>query len=177
MRFLAAQRRHPLAGLVVMFAALVVTGFVYAAASSSTDKVAATVSSETAVQTGKTLFAEGCSSCHGLGAEGTTDGPSLIGVGAAAVDFQVSSGRMPMATQGIQAPRKQNIYTDEEIAALAAYVASLAPGPAIPTDADLDISNADVAVGGELFRANCAQCHNFAGQGGALTNCVTGPRL
>ena len=177
MRFLAQHRKHPLSGLVVMLGALVVTGLAYAALDSQTTAVQAAVVSETAVTEGKLLFAEGCSSCHGLNAEGTSDGPSLIGVGAAAVDFQVSSGRMPMATQGLQAPRKKNIYSEEEIAALAAYVASLAPGPAIPSDDDIDTTGADVALGGELFRVNCAQCHNFAGQGGALTEGRYAPPL
>ena len=68
-------------------------------------------------------------------ATATRSARSLVGVGAAAVDFQVGTGRMPMAQPGAQVPRKKPIYTDEEIAALAAYVASLGPGPAIP-DAD-----------------------------------------
>ena len=67
--------------------------------------------------------------------DGNQIGPSLVGVGAAAVDFQVGTGRMPMAQPGAQVPRKKAVYTAEEIAALAAYVASLGPGPAIPTRA------------------------------------------
>ncbi len=174
---LAQLRRHRLAGLFVMILALAITALAYTFISSNTDRVSAAVASETTVDRGKALFAEGCSSCHGLQAEGTTDGPSLIGVGAASVDFQVSSGRMPMAAQGIQAMRKDPIYNEEEIAALAAYVASLAPGPAIPTDMDLDTSTADLAVGNQLFAVNCAQCHNFAGEGGALTEGKYAPNM
>src|SRR5690606_20823909 len=87
------------------------------------------------VEAGRQLFLIGCASCHGLNAEGIITesggnyGPSLIGVGAAAVDFQVGTGRMPMAQSGPQAPRKQPVYTAEETRQLAAYVASLAPGP------------------------------------------------
>src|SRR6188768_2148791 len=88
---------------------------------------------------GKALFAVGCASCHGLNGEGQVSGeiqgPPLAGVGAAAVDFQVSSGRMPMSRPGEQAPVKPNVYSEEEIAALSAYVASLGPGPAIPDPA------------------------------------------
>lgn len=174
---LAQLRKHRFARLFVMLTALAITAIAYTVITSSTDGVSASVTSETTVDRGKALFAEGCASCHGLQAEGTTDGPSLIGVGAAAVDFQVSSGRMPMAGQGVQAMRKDPIYNEEEIAALAAYVASLAPGPAIPTDADLDTSSADLGVGNQLFAVNCAQCHNFAGQGGALTQGKYAPNL
>ncbi len=174
---LAQLRRHRLAGLFVMFLALAITAIAYTILTSNTERVSASVASETMVERGKALFAEGCSSCHGLQAEGSTDGPSLIGVGAASVDFQVSSGRMPMAAPGVQAMRKDPIYNEEETAALAAYVASLAPGPAIPTDMDLDTSTADLAVGNQLFAVNCAQCHNFAGEGGALSQGKYAPNL
>ena len=129
------------------------------------------------VEEGKRLYLEGCSSCHGLGAQGASGGPTLIGVGAAAVHFQVATGRMPMAAPGAQAPQKKNIYTAEEIAAMAAYVASLAPGPAIPTPEQLDTTDADVALGGILYRTNCAQCHQAAGGGGALTQGKYAPSL
>ena len=93
---------------------------------------------------GKALFAVGCASCHGLNGEGQINapiqGPPLAGVGAAAVDFQVSTGRMPMARPGEQAPVKPNVYSEEEVAALAAFVASLGPGPAIPEPAEYDTS-------------------------------------
>lgn len=163
--------------MLVMLAALGLTAAGYSLADAASNNVAAAVTSDSAVLAGKGLFAEGCASCHGLNGEGSDTGPSLIGVGAAAVDFQVSSGRMPMAAQGVQAPRKQSIYSEEEIAQIAAFVASLAPGPAIPTDADVNPAGADLTLGGELFRVNCAQCHNFAGQGGALTNGKYAPSL
>jgi Cytochrome c, mono- and diheme variants len=94
----------------------------------------------------------------------------LIGVGGASVDFQVGTGRMPMADMSQQAMRKEPVYTEEETAALAAYVASLAPGPAVINEAQITYErDGNTAEGGELFRTNCAMCHNFAGQGGALT--------
>jgi ubiquinol-cytochrome c reductase cytochrome c subunit len=104
--------------------------------------------------------------------------PALIGVGAASVDFQVGTGRMPMADMSTQAMRKDPIYNAEETAALAAYVASLAPGPAIPSESSLNYErDGSTAEGGELFRNNCAMCHNFAGQGGALTQGKYAPTL
>lgn len=72
--------------------------------------------SQTQVEEGKRLFLEGCSSCHGVDAQGSANGPSLIGVGAASVHFQVATGRMPMAAPGAQAPSKEVSYTDEQIA-------------------------------------------------------------
>ena len=130
------------------------------------------------IEEGKEIFLRVCSSCHGLNAEGGAIAPSLIGVGAASVDFQVGTGRMPMADMSTQAMRKAPVYNAEETAALAEYVASLAPGPAIPTDAMLNYErDGSTAEGGELFRNNCAMCHNFAGQGGALTQGKYAPTL
>lgn len=51
-----------------------------------------------AIEEGRQLFLKGCSSCHGLNAEGAAIAPSLIGVGAASVDFQVATGRMPVSS-------------------------------------------------------------------------------
>jgi ubiquinol-cytochrome c reductase cytochrome c subunit len=81
---------------------------------------------------------------------------------------------MPLAAQGAQAQRKQTAYQPEQIQALAAYVASLAPGPAIPV---VDLSDGDLQLGGRLFRTNCAQCHNSAGAGGALSHGKFAPAL
>jgi quinol---cytochrome-c reductase cytochrome c subunit len=129
------------------------------------------------VEQGRALYLEGCASCHGLDAEGTSVAPSLIGVGAASVHFQVATGRMPLAAPTVQAERKDPSYNSDEITALAAYIATLGPGPAIPTAEQLDTSQADLARGGELFRTNCAQCHNFAGSGAALTRGKAAPSL
>ena len=118
------------------------------------------------VAAGRALYQTGCSSCHGEDATGSDQVPSLVGVGAAAADFQLRTGRMPLAVIGEQAVRKPPAYSDDEIKALVAYVASLGPGPAIPT---VDVATADVVQGGDLFRANCAACHNAAGVGGALS--------
>ena len=178
MRKLSTRRRHPLAGLVVLVMGLVVAGGLYAAFAPR----AATAQEETSsrdVEAGRQLFLIGCASCHGKDATGITTksggnyGPSLIGVGAAAVDFQVGTGRMPMAASGPQAPRKDPEYTEEETRQLAAYVASLAPGPSVPEAEYLDwraASTEDVKEGGEFFRTNCTACHNSVGAGGALPN-------
>ena len=178
MKFLAARRRSPFVASALLIAALAVMGLGYAAiANVQPAQAALAVGSQTQVEAGRQLYLEGCSSCHGLEAQGTQTGPTLIGVGAAAVDFQVSTGRMPLAQPGAQAPELPVSYNDEQIAALAAYIASLAPGPAIPTAEQYDYADADVALGGELFRINCAQCHQAAGEGGALTQGKYAPNL
>jgi ubiquinol-cytochrome c reductase cytochrome c subunit len=154
---------------------LLVTGAAYAALAPKPAQ--ASTMSAAQVEEGKKLFLANCSSCHGLNAEGTEDGPSLAGVGAASVDFQVGTGRMPMTRPDVQAPRKPVQFNDEEIAAMAAYVASLAPGPAVPDEEYASGEGGDVAKGAELFRVNCAMCHNFAGSGGALTRGKYAPSL
>jgi ubiquinol-cytochrome c reductase cytochrome c subunit len=186
--FLLARRRSPWMTTLLLLAALFVVGGGYAIVGSLTDAHAqgVTADSSTQIAQGKQLFLEGCSSCHGLHAEGAYQpggqiaGPSLLGVGAAAVDFQVSTGRMPLANPEAQATRKEPSYNPDEVAALAAFVASLAPGPAIPTPDMYDTSGLtpeELAVGGELFRANCASCHSFSGNGGALTDGKYAPSL
>ena len=164
---------------VLLMMALSVVGVGFNIARAETTKVVASTSDKaTLIAEGKEIFARGCSSCHGLNAEGGGIAPSLIGVGAASVDFQVATGRMPMADMSQQAMRKRPVYNEEEIAALAAYVASLAPGPAAVTNEELSWErDGNTAQGGELFRNNCAMCHNFAAQGGALTAGKYAPTL
>jgi len=176
---LSARRRHPFAAFVVLLLALGVTGVAYGAIAPRTSKAeaAAAAPSGSSVENGKKLFITNCSSCHGLAGEGTTDGPSLIGAGAAAVDFQVGTGRMPATVPGPQMPRKKVQFGQDQINDLAAFVASLGPGPAIPSEQDYDPAGGNMAEGGELFRSNCAACHNFAGSGGALTQGKYAPDL
>ena len=175
MKKLSARRRHPLAALVVLLFALATTGGLYAAFAPAGSAQADSSSQSLQIEQGKKLFAVGCSSCHGLSGEGTKDGPTLVGVGSAAVDFQVGTGRMPAQQPGAQIPAKKVIYTQQEITELAAYVASLGAGPSTPTSDQY--AAGDVAKGGELFRTNCAQCHNFAGSGGALSEGKYAPSL
>jgi quinol---cytochrome-c reductase cytochrome c subunit len=183
-KFLSSRRRHPLAGLVVLVFGLVLTGSLYSAfRPASADQS----SSDTQlISQGRRLFVASCSSCHGLNAEGvlskhnTNFGPPLIGVGAAAVDFQVGTGRMPAARPGTQMEARTPVFTAEEIRALSAYVASLGPGPAIPSKNDYDtqgLTAEQIAQGGQFFRTNCTACHNYTGSGGTLLHGRYAPSL
>ncbi|MDQ3106116.1 MAG: cytochrome c [Actinomycetota bacterium] len=177
MRSLSTHRRHPLAGVLVLLIGLLLVGGVYAAFAPRSAQAESLADDEALVEAGRELFLVGCASCHGSNAQGLLQtrggqfGPSLIGVGAAAVDFQVGTGRMPLAQNSPQAPDKPVIYDADEIEALAAYVASLAPGPAIPGPEYYDtsgLSEEEIVEGGEFFRTNCTACHNSVGIGGAL---------
>jgi len=174
---LSARRRHPLAAVVVLLLALAATGGLYAAFAPAGKAQADETAQSLGITEGQKLYSVGCASCHGTGGQGSSDGPSLVGVGAAAVDFQVGTGRMPAQQPGAQVPRKKVIYTQAEIDQLAAYIASLGAGPVIPTKNQVSPEGADIAKGGELFRTNCAQCHNFTGKGGALTHGKYAPSL
>jgi ubiquinol-cytochrome c reductase cytochrome c subunit len=180
---LSSRRRHPAAKALLLVFGLFVMGALYAVFSPA-QPVAADTATTQQVAAGRALFRVGCASCHGINGEGQVaphiQGPPLAGVGAAAVEFQVSTGRMPMSKPEAQAPKKPNRYSPEEIAALAAYVSTLGPGPAIPAPASYDpagIKAEDIARGGELFRTNCSACHNFEGAGGALPRGKYAPAL
>ena len=183
MNALAARRRHPAAIAVLLLLGLLVTGGAYSFLAPKDANAASAVAADT-VEDGKNLFIANCASCHGLNAQGTKSGPSLVGVGAASVDFQVGTGRMPLAGPNVQAPLNKVKFDDEQIAALSAFVASLGPGPAIPDEKYTKViepgteeNNRAIAEGGQIFRVNCAMCHNFAGAGGALTRGKYAPSL
>ncbi|WP_197088332.1 cytochrome bc1 complex diheme cytochrome c subunit [Corynebacterium occultum] len=144
------------------------------------------------IQEGKDLYDVACITCHGANLQGVEErGPSLIGIGEGAVYFQVHSGRMPLYQNDAQAERKTPRYTEAQTLALAAYVAANGGGPGIVYNEDGTIAMeslrgssyngqidpADVARGGDLFRLNCASCHNFTGRGGALSSGKYAPVL
>jgi len=170
-----------------MLLGLLLTGGLYAAFSPAQ---AQSDNSAAQIKQGRELFLVGCAFCHGNNGQGvkTLDGkqlgPSLVGVGAAAVDFQVGTGRMPAVQPGAQIPQKEVVYTPEEIAALSAYVASLGPGPAIPNPEDYSLDGmseeerqAAIARGGQIFLTNCTACHNFEGSGGAMPRGGYAPKI
>ncbi len=178
MKFLSRRRRHRAARPLLLVLALMVVGLAYTVATPQQTQAETDMTQQ--IEKGKALFSVTCSSCHGLNGEGTTQAPSLIGVGAAAVDFQMGTGRMPAAIPQGQLPSRTPIYTQEQIDAVAAYVASLGTGPGIPEKPQYSpegLTAEEIARGGALFRANCSACHGIVGGGGALPNGKYAPSL
>ena len=182
-RLAAPRRRGKLArragATVRLLAALVLAGGLYLAVAPATQAADAAMLSRSA-EDGKALFDQNCISCHGRNAQGVEGkGPSLVGVGSAAVEFQVTSGRMPAARQEAQIPRKPPLWQGEELqqnaTSLGQYIQELGGGPQLP--ASVDVAQGDVAKGGELFRVNCASCHAFSAGGGALSSGKYAPAL
>jgi ubiquinol-cytochrome c reductase cytochrome c subunit len=172
---------------VLAFAAILACGVVGFFAAGSPERASgASTPNTVASADAKQAYLRDCATCHGADARGTWAGPSLQGVGAAAVDYWVSTGRMPLVAQGRppkspqgQAPpgqyladpnaqirRGTPVYSPTMTAALVRYVTMIAPGgSAVPS---VDLAGANLAAGGELFRAQCAACHSWSGVGGAL---------
>jgi len=171
-----AKRRRPAAGYAALLVGLVVVTLLYGVLT----RTSAQAEPNTALQdiaNGKVLFQANCSSCHGLEAQGTDQAPSLIGAGSAAVYFQMSTGRMPAKEVGAENERKPTLFTEKEILDIGEYIQSIGGGPQVPTPEQVSTEGADTALGSQLFSANCAQCHGFAGAGGALTYGKDAPAL
>ncbi|MDQ1460265.1 MAG: ubiquinol-cytochrome c reductase cytochrome c subunit [Actinomycetota bacterium] len=203
MAYLGAERSCRALARALPFAAVAcfgVVGFLHAGA--ATHAVAAagaaptavsstTVSSTTASTTVSSneahlVYLRDCATCHGADARGTPFGPSLQGVGAASVDYWVSTGRMPLVDQGrppkspqgrappgqyvadpnAQIARHPPFYPPAMIDALVTYVSRIAPGgPPVPS---VDLAHSSLPDGGQIFRLQCAACHAWSGVGGAL---------
>lgn len=113
------------------------------------------------------VYLRDCAFCHGADAHGTDLGPSLRGVGKASIDFELSTGRMPLPSADAPHVRRKPAYGKATIRALVEYVAALAggDGPPIPR---VTGTGGNLAHGGTLYRLQCAACHAWSGVGGAL---------
>lgn len=179
--------RRRLSAVLALGFALTAAGALYAVAAPQPQNAVAQ-DEPAQVRLGQQLYNNNCISCHGANLQGVQDrGPSLIGAGEAAVYFQVTTGRMPAKRQEAQAERKpqqvfygpdgEPILTQEAADALSAYVQSVGGGPTLPEERGEALRGDDPARGGHLFRLNCASCHNFTGQGGALSSGKFAPNL
>ncbi|WP_018586760.1 cytochrome c [Salinispora arenicola] len=170
-----SRGRRRLGAAVRLVAALMLAGGAYTVFAPGVQAQDTALSG--AAAEGKALFDVSCVTCHGRNAQGVEGrGPSLIGVGAASVEFQVGTGRMPMVRQEAQAPRKPEVFTDDETRQLGRYIQELGGGPEVPSGEDLS-EGGNLAAGGELYRINCSQCHAFGGGGGALSSGKFAPSL
>ncbi|SLM94416.1 ubiquinol cytochrome C oxidoreductase, cytochrome C1 subunit [Corynebacterium casei] len=184
--------KRTLAGAFALTVGLTGAGVLATALTPDAQVATAQRDDQALIQEGNDIYDVACITCHGANLQGVQDrGPSLAGIGAGAVYFQVHSGRMPMMSNDAQAERKTPRYTEQQTLALAAYVAANGGGPDIVYNEDGSIAMEelrganyngqiqpeDVAKGSELFRMNCASCHNFTGQGGALSSGKYAPPL
>jgi ubiquinol-cytochrome c reductase cytochrome c subunit len=118
---------------------------------------------------GGRLFQETCAQCHGFDGRGVQNqGPPLLDAGAAAADFYLSTGRMPL-DHPAEPVRSERAYTRSQIADLVDFVASLGPGPPIPS---VDPASGNLSEGQQFFARYCAGCHQIAARGGAVTGAV-----
>jgi ubiquinol-cytochrome c reductase cytochrome c subunit len=175
--------RRRLSGGLLLLIALTLSGGAAAVLTPTPQVAVADENSSAVLRTGKQLFDTSCISCHGANLQGVPDhGPSLVGVGEAAVYFQVSTGRMPAMRGEAQAPRKDPIFDESQVDAIGAFVQANGGGPTVERNPDGSLQmhslrGQDVARGGDLFRLNCASCHNFTGKGGALSSGKFAPDL
>jgi ubiquinol-cytochrome c reductase cytochrome c subunit len=182
LRRLAAPRaprsrmRRRIGSALRMAAALALAGGIYAGFAPGVHAEDTSTLSG-AAQQGQTLYDSSCITCHGRNAQGVPNkGPSLIGVGSAAVEFQVTTGRMPLTQQQNQADRKKPTFSDDQARDIGAYIEALGGGPQVPAGDDFH-SGGNLASGGELFRVNCSSCHAFGMGGGALSSGKYAPSL
>ena len=137
------------------------------------------------IQAGQLLYTEHCSSCHGVGGVGAK-GPELLDVGPAAVDFFLSTGRMPLASPNLEPEPHPPFFNNAQIAEIVAYVNALGvahgtPGPGVPVimpACSTETANCPtLSEGDELYMMNCAQCHDASGSGGLLSHGYVVPSL
>src|SRR5260370_210802 len=128
-------RRRPTAGYAVVLLGLMLVGAVYATITGSGSSAASTdpTVSQTQIAEGRQIFQQTCATCHGLEAQGTAVAPSLIGVCAAAVDFQVSTGRMPAKEPGPENGLGPSRQTPTPRLPVAPFLTPLPPLPPTPT--------------------------------------------
>ncbi len=158
----AAKRR---AGVVAGGLAVAAVGVVLFAGPAGAGSAAARAVSPPDVALGRVLFVRSCSSCHGFRARGVHGvAPSLVGVGALAADFELSTGRMPLPSPNVEPVRGTPAFDPREQRALVSYIASLGGPPPPP----VHTAGSSISAGRTAFQQSCAGCHTIAGAGGVI---------
>lgn len=122
----------------------------------------------------KRIFDRDCATCHGTDGRGGSRGPSLKEVGTASVHLYLTTGYMPIRHPDEGLRRREPAYTQEEIDTLVEHVGGFITGPPVP---DVQVEETKVSKGGQVYRLNCAQCHQFVGTGGILIGSNQAPPL
>jgi ubiquinol-cytochrome c reductase cytochrome c subunit len=169
--------RRRMAGMLALAVALIGAGALYSLLVPE-PQTAQAQDDPIMVRQGEQVYNTTCISCHGQNLEGVKGrGPSLIGIGEAAVYFQTSTGRMPAVVQGAQAKKKPPVLTPEEVEQISAFIQANGGGVEMPEETGAELRGDNPARGGQLFRLNCASCHNFTGRGGPLSSGKNAPAL
>jgi len=133
------------------------------------------------VTRGRHLYGPYCIACHGANGMGVIggrsegqkrEGPPLAGVGALAADFYLRTGYMPLHEVGKEPRRSRVLFSEDEIRALVAYVASLGHGPPVPKPRP---ERGSISEGLKLFTDHCAGCHQLVARGGFVTGARVPP--
>jgi cytochrome c553 len=128
---------------------------------------APTPSSASDAERGAALFPF-CTTCHGADGGGNRDyaAPSIAGLSAWYVEAQLTKfrngqrGLHPDDANGLRMyPMSLHLKTDEEVRAVAEYIASLPPAAPAP-----ELEGGDAAAGAAWY-ATCTACHGQDAQG------------
>ncbi|WP_375492473.1 c-type cytochrome [uncultured Jatrophihabitans sp.] len=170
--------RRRVGAVAIMLGSLASMGGIYAALAGSSDADASSAAANAeSIAAGRNIYQVSCITCHGANLQGVNgQGPALIGVGSAAVYFQVSTGRMPAVLQGAYEPRKEAKFDTKQTDQLGAYIQSIGGGPAVP-GGKLRGNDKSIADGGAMFRLNCASCHGTTFKGAPLSAGKVAPSL
>ncbi len=186
-----ARHRRLLAGPFALIALAIVAGSIFFMTGARAQGQSDLVSTNPAdIQAGQLLYQASCQSCHGFQGEGgQTSAPALVSAGAAAADFYLTTGRMPLNNPANQPIRHRPYFNPLQIRQLVAYINALPvitnspPGPTIPTvlpqcpTAVPQAGCVTLSQGSQIFAIDCAQCHNASGSGGMLSKGNVVPSL
>lgn len=120
------------------------------------------------LQTAVQLFAETCVACHGADGLGTGIAPALNDLDTREKTAEELTRTITFGNAGTLMAGWSSILTPEQINALVTLItrwdeipAGTIPAPDIP----IPTTEESIALGSQLFAANCSRCHGPEGQG------------